>query len=277
MNSTAPGPVPPASHGSRLNWTLRIGAAACFIGHGALGLNQTSAWTSYFAAVGIDPGHAVALMPWIGAFDGALALSVLYQPARAIVLYMTVWTVWTALLRPLAGESAWEAVERAGNYGVPLALFLCLRGGSLKAWLGGGGREPLAGSRRLTVAWILRLTTVLLLLGHGMLQLAVRKPMFCAQYAMLGLPGVTVESYFGGLEIALALAVLLKPSRALLFGVLGWKVATEALCPMAGLPLWVFIEHGGSYAAPLALAFLSPAPRPAFSAPKSQSQVTAHP
>jgi hypothetical protein len=28
------------------------------------------------------------------------------------------------------------------------------------------------------------------------------------------------------------------------------------LAPMAGSPVWVFIEHGGSYAAPLALAML---------------------
>ncbi len=276
MTFTAAGSAPPAPPDARFNWTLRVGAAACFIGHGALGLNQTSAWTAYFAVVGIDPGHAAALMPWVGAFDGAMALSVLYRPARAIVAYMAAWTVWTALLRPLAGESVWEAVERAGNYGVPLALLLCLRGGSLKAWLGAGFHEPLKGARRQTVAWVLRLTTVLLLVGHGMLQLSVRKPMFCAQYAMLGLPGAAVEPYFGAVELALALAVLLRPTRGLLFGVLGWKLATEALCPMAGLPVWVFIEHGGSYAAPLALAFLTPAPRATLSAPKSQSRATAH-
>ncbi len=270
MNSTAADAASPAPPISRFCWTLRIGAAACFIGHGALGLNQTSAWAPYFAVVGIDPRHAVALMPWVGAFDGALALSVLFRPARAVVAYMFLWTVWTALLRPLAGESVWEAVERAGNFGVPLALALCLRGGSLRAWLGGAFPDRLEGPRRRAIAWILRLTTMLLLLGHGLLQLAVRKPMFCAQYAMLGLPGAAAEPYAGGLEIVLALAVLLKPSRGLLAGVLAWKFATEALCPLAGLPLWVFIEHGGSYAAPLALAFLFPAPRPSVSAPKSQ-------
>ena len=275
MPSAPSGTTPPGPPGSGLNWTLRLGAAACFIGHGALGLNQTTAWVPYFGIVGIDASHAVGLMPWVGAFDGAMALSVLFRPARAVVLYMTAWTVWTALLRPLNGESVWEAVERAGNYGVPLALSLCLRGGSLKAWLGGAWRAPLAGARRQTVAWVLRLTTVLLLAGHGMLQLSVRKPMFCAQYAMLGLPGAAVEPYLGGIEVALALAVLFRPSRGVLFGVLGWKLATEALCPLAGLPLWVFIEHGGSYAAPLALALLLPAPAGSLSAPKSQSQAAA--
>jgi hypothetical protein len=55
----------------------------------------------------------------------------------------------------------------------------------------------------------------------------------------------------------LALAVLFRPDRRLLVGVLVWKLATEALCPMAGSPFWVFVEHGGSYVAPLALAVLS--------------------
>ncbi|HUJ43349.1 MAG TPA: hypothetical protein VLW52_07060 [Opitutaceae bacterium] len=274
MNPTATGFAAAAPPGPRFFWTLRVGAAACFIGHGALGLNQTSAWAPYFAVAGIHARHALALMPWVGAFDGAMALSVLFRPVRAVVAYMFLWTVWTALLRPLAGESAWEAVERAGNFGVPLALVLCLHGGRLQAWLGAAFPDRLEGPRRRAAAWILRLTTVLLLLGHGMLQLAVRKPMFCAQYAMFGLPGAAAEPYFGGLEIALALGVLLKPSRGLLFGVFGWKLATEALCPLAGLPLWVFIEHGGSYAAPLALAFLTPALRPSLSAPKSQLQAT---
>ena len=181
MPSAVTGTVPPPSLRSGFEWTLRIGAAACFIGHGALGLNQTSAWTSYFAVVGIDPHHALVLMPWVGAFDGAMALSVLFFPSRAVVLYMIIWTVWTALLRPLAGESAWETVERSGNYGVPLALFLCLQGGSLRAWAGGIFRARLEEPRRQTVAWVLRLTTVLLLVGHGILQLTARKPMFAAQ------------------------------------------------------------------------------------------------
>jgi hypothetical protein len=60
----------------------------------------------------------------------------------------------------------------------------------------------------------------------------------------------------GGFECLLALAVLLKPDHRLLLGVVVWKLATEALCPLTGSPCWVFVEHGGSYAAPLALSFL---------------------
>jgi hypothetical protein len=35
-----------------------------------------------------------------------------------------------------------------------------------------------------------------------------------------------------------------------------WKLGTEALRPLAGEPIWEFIERGGSYGAPLALAWL---------------------
>jgi hypothetical protein len=35
-----------------------------------------------------------------------------------------------------------------------------------------------------------------------------------------------------------------------------WKVGTEALRPLAGEPIWEFVERSGSYAAPLALLAL---------------------
>jgi hypothetical protein len=235
---------------------LRAGLAACFIGHGALGLLGTASWTSYFAVVGIGRGTARGLMPFVGAFDITLGLSVLVCPISALVLYMAAWCLWTALLRPLAGESIWEAVERAGNYGVPLALFFLMKCGGAKTWLGGCIRARLDQSQCRRIGWILRMTTVLLLLGHGALGLIVRKSMFSAQYALLGLPGAAVESLVGGFECLLALAVLFKLGRQLLIGVVLWKLVTEALCPLAGSSFWVFVEHGGSYAAPLGLAFL---------------------
>jgi len=240
-------------------WILRIGLIACYIGHGALGLIRMASWTSYFGVVGIEPQHALALMPWVGAFDVAMAFAVWFYPTRAVVGYMAAWSLWTALLRPLAGESCWEMLERAGNYGVPCALFLLFAdGGTAKAWFRNRFSDTLDAVLARRIAWVLRLTTVLLLFGHGALNLIVQKPMFSAQYAMICLPGATAEPLIGGFECLLAFAVLLKPTRALLFGVVGWKLATEALCPMAGASFWVFVEHGGSYAAPLALAFLLP-------------------
>ncbi len=60
----------------------------------------------------------------------------------------------------------------------------------------------------------------------------------------------------GGLELMLAFAVLFRPEFWVLIFALAWKLATESLSPLAGSPIWVFVEHGGSYAAPLALALM---------------------
>jgi hypothetical protein len=248
--------------GAAVPWILRVGLAACFIGHGCLGLllfkGAVGAWPAYFAVVGISHDLALKLMPWVGGVDVVMGLVVLFHPFRALIIYMTAWCVWTALLRPLAGESVWELMERAGNYGVPLALVFLLGGGGL--WGRAVFREELPESRRNLGSWVLRLTTVLLLLGHGALLALVHKPAFIAQYNFIGLPGAVVEPWAGAFEWLLALAVLLKPDRWLLVTVLVWKLATAALSPIAGSPIsiWVFIEHGGSYAAPLALLFLFP-------------------
>jgi hypothetical protein len=256
----------------QISWVLRVGAAMEFIGHGALGINRVAAWSSYFAVVGISRETSLHLMPLVGAFDVAMALTVLFYPMRGVILYMAAWGLWTALLRPLAGESVWEAVERAGNFGALIALFMIAGGGGWKSWFGFNLVDGWDERLQSVVGWTLRLTTVLLLLGHGALNLLVRKAVFGTQYAMLGLHGSSVEPLVGAFECALAAAVLFRPGFGLLVFVLAWKFATEALSPMAGSPIWVFVEHGGSYAAPLALALLirtrdDPVPEPARRSP----------
>jgi hypothetical protein len=238
-------------------WVLRIGVAMEFIGHGMLGvLHLAPAWTNYFAVVGISKNTALTLMPLVGAFDVTMALAVIFYPVRGVILWMAAWGLWTALLRPLASESVWEAVERAGNYGTPLALFLLAKGGGAGSWIRFRLSDALEEAALNRYCWLLRLSTVLLLAGHGALNLLVRKPVFAVQYSMLGLHFPWAEPLVGGLECVLTLAVLVRPSFGLLVLVFAWKLATEALSPMAGSPIWVFIEHGGSYAAPLVLALL---------------------
>jgi hypothetical protein len=48
-------------------WTLRIGAALCFIGHGAFGIITKEAWVPFFGVVGLGRDAAFALMPVTGA------------------------------------------------------------------------------------------------------------------------------------------------------------------------------------------------------------------
>jgi hypothetical protein len=253
-----------------LEWVLRIGAVMEFVGHGALGIIGVAAWVSYFAVVGIGPAAAHGLMPLVGLFDVALAASILLFPSRALIGYMAAWGFWTALLRPLSGESIWEAVERAGNYGALLALLLAC-GGGWRGWLRFSLRDPLGERDRAAVAWTLRLTTVLLLLGHGALGL-LGKPLFATHYASIGLHATWTEPAVGAFECLLAAAVLVRPARGILLFVAAWKLATELLSPIAGSTLWVFIEHGGSYVAPLALALLSEGSMPDQPRPRADAK-----
>jgi hypothetical protein len=228
-----------------------------FIGHGALGWNHPPAWATYFAVVGIPEDIALSLMPWVGVLDVTLALTVLFFPMRAVVFYMAAWGLWTAMLRPLAGEPVWELIERAGNFGALVAWFLLAKGGSKASWFRFDLLDSLGVKRYATVSWILRLTTAALLLGHGALGLIVRKPLFSMQYGVIGLHAAWFEPLVGAFEMALALGVLVWPEFGLLVFILIWKLATEVLSPIAGTQIWVFIEHGGSYAAPLALALIA--------------------
>ena len=238
---------------------LRVATAMCFVGHGAFGVMTKHAWVPYFAVAGIGAPTAYRLMPLIGVLDISLGATILFRPTRAALAYMTGWAVWTAVLRPLAGQGFAECLERAGNYGVPAALLFA----SSCSWGPGGwfsaiGEPSLDAPTRERVLLALRLTTAALLMGHGILA-ARGKPLLVAQWIALGAGtgAGTIAAAQGWLEVATALAVLAAPSAALLLVVFLWKVATELLFPITGAPIWEFVERGGSYGAPLALAMLT--------------------
>jgi hypothetical protein len=244
-----------------LHWILRVAVAACFIGHGAFGLITKAAWVPYFAIFGIPEAWAWKLMPVVGAVDISVGVLTLIQPIRAVVLYMTFWGFQTACLRPLAGQGVWELLERAGNYGVPLAL-LCLLGSgrSLADWFSFRPAPPLTLARAATIGGILRVTTALLLIGHGGFDFAMGKD-WASYAAAVGVSPAAVAAHplspmAGWFECALGLTVLAWPARGVLLFVFVWKLAGEAFRPLAGEPIWEFIERAGSYGAPLALAWL---------------------
>jgi len=237
--------------------SLRVAAAMCFIGHGTFGVLTKQSWLPYFGAVGIGRERALALMPVVGAVDILLGALILVWPTKAVLAYMTAWAAWTALLRPLAHQGFSEFLERAGNYGVPLALLLLgrvalPRGG----WLARLKEAPLDARAARRIALVLRGTTATLLLGHGALA-AMGMGALPRHLAAIGLsPALGPAAAAGCFEIALALAVVVVPSWPVLLLALGWKVATEALYPATGDSLWEFVERGGSYGAPLASMIL---------------------
>ena len=237
----------------------------CFIGHGAFGILMKPAWVQYFLSLGFSEATAFRLMPIVGTVDILMGISVLLSPCRAVLLWMTFWGAFTALLRPWAGEPFWETLERAGNYGVPLA-FLAMSGWA-RTWrewfepITPAPRDSLSPARLDRTAMILRLAAGLLLIGHGGFGAFMRKDMLADHYASVGLsafPGgaAALVPLVGWTEILMGAAVILAPVPILLAFVFAWKIATELLYPASGAPFWEFVERGGSYAAPLALIVL---------------------
>src|SRR6185437_4890842 len=72
----------------------------------------------------------------VGATDILMGILLLIYPIRAVAGWLVCWGFVTASLRPLSGEPFGEMIERAGNFGAPLALLLLSSSpsGGLKGW-----------------------------------------------------------------------------------------------------------------------------------------------
>jgi hypothetical protein len=261
-----------------LHYTLRMASAMCFIGHGAFGIITKPIWCNYFVVFGIGHDLAYRLMPVLGTVDILMGISLLVYPTRAILAWLMGWGLVTALLRPLSGEPFAEFIERAGNFGAPLALLVLSGGGgkTIRGWFTpirpgirsvhdtepGPGVPMTSGARmaapppsgtviltRLTIC--LRIVVSLLLLGHGLLNLLEKKGLLL-QYQGLGFANpARIALIAGSFEIVAALAILVRPARPLLLALFCWKMTTELFYPHWELFEW--IERGGSYGCLLAL------------------------
>jgi hypothetical protein len=243
-----------------LHYTLRIASAMCFIGHGAFGIITKPIWCNYFAVFGIGHDLAYRLMPVLGTVDILMGLSLLIFPTRAILAWLVGWGIITALLRPISGEPFAEFIERAGNFGAPLALLILSGGGAgVRDWFSRivpEGRDLSAAGYPdkevfARLALFLRVIVFLLLLGHGWLNLIEKKGLL-SQYQALGFSDPVRTALFAGLfEILAAVAILVRPAPMLLASLMVWKMGTELFYPHWELFEWV--ERGGSYGAILAL------------------------
>ncbi len=118
-------------------WVLRIAVAGEFIGHGMFALQGKAQWVGWIEKMtGVGNGLAVQFLFLIGIFDLIIAFIILVRPIRIALLWATFWGFWTALVRPLVGESFWDFIERFANWGAPLALLLTLGWPkTIKDWL----------------------------------------------------------------------------------------------------------------------------------------------
>jgi hypothetical protein len=115
---------------SKLEWILRLGVFGTFLGHGLFALTIKKSWFGYFTGVGISEASIPTLLILIGIMDVIVALFALFKPIRVVLLWAVVWSVITALIRPITGDffglDFLDFVERSANFMAPLALLVLL-------------------------------------------------------------------------------------------------------------------------------------------------------
>ena len=201
---------------------------------------------------------AYHLMPMLGSFDILMGILILFFPVRAVLGWLVFWGFFTALLRPISGESFAEFFERGGNYGAALALLIISgKASTLREWFSLIKPGNLVNSKTMARAiWCLRITTFLLFLGHGWLNIIAKKGLI-GQYMSLGFSNPTsIALTIGILEIAAAFVILIRPVRPFLMAFIVWKMASELFYPHYEFFEW--IERGGSYGTLIALWFALP-------------------
>jgi hypothetical protein len=243
-----------------LHWLFRLALCAEFVGHGAFGVLTKQAWVPYFTMFGFPETWAWTLMPAVGTVDIALGVLALVAPTRAALLYMACWALFTAALRPLAGEGGWEWLERSYNFGVPfLMLWVHGMGTTARAWFTALTEVP-----RLTVAraqatqWGLRGIMASMLIGHGAFGLIMGKATLlrfyeAAGFGVFAIPLPALSAAIGGIEMGLGMLCLQATRPAFFVFVCAWKLGTEFLHVPAEAygAWWEVLERGGSYAAPV--------------------------
>lgn len=106
-----------------LVYILRVCVCMTFAGHGYLATQTQSGWYAYLAVAGIGKRVGGPLMRLIGVVDLALAALVLFAyPSPLAHCWCMIWGFSTAMMRPLAGESVHQFIERSGNFLPSLAL-----------------------------------------------------------------------------------------------------------------------------------------------------------
>jgi len=108
--------TPSFSDFTAIEWILAISIAGTYIGHGSIApAGGEPKWYSYLAVAAIGPTIGRTMMRMIGVLDIAVGVAAILYPHPLVLAYAAVWGAATAIMRPLAGESVWAAVERTGN------------------------------------------------------------------------------------------------------------------------------------------------------------------
>ena len=103
--------------------------------------------------------------------------------------------------------------------------------------------------------WILRIGVFGEFLGHGIFAF-MAKESWIKYFTVVGISEAgakTLMPLIGTLDILVAVLVLIYPLRIILGWASLWGFLTALMRPVAGEPIWDFVERWANWAAPLAL------------------------
>jgi len=109
------------------------------------------------------------------------------------------------------------------------------------------------------ITWLLRIGVFATFVGHGTIAF-VGNPKWLPYLATVGITGdlaVKAMTFIGALDILLAISVLIKPLRPVLFWCTFWAFSTALIRPLSGESILAFIERGANWTVPLVLLLLS--------------------
>jgi len=106
--------------------------------------------------------------------------------------------------------------------------------------------------------WMLRIAIGCTYIGHGMFAILGQQ----SWYRYLQVVGIAVEQAkllvigIGYLDLMVALFILIKPNKYILFWAFIWALSTAIIRPFAGETIWAFVERAANWATPLALLMI---------------------
>jgi len=106
--------------------------------------------------------------------------------------------------------------------------------------------------------WVLRVGIFGTFIGHGIFAWGVKKS-WIVYFTALGFSesfAITALPLIGLMDMVVGTWILLKPNKYVLGWATFWGFWTALVRPLAGEPIWDFVERWSNWAAPLALLYL---------------------
>lgn len=115
-----------------------------------------------------------------------------------------------------------------------------------------------------TLEWVLRIALFGEFLGHGIFAVQLKARFLEMLQAFTGITGElanTLMKTIGTIDIGVSILALIKPIRIVLIYAVIWAFLTALARPIAGDPIWDFVERWANIGVPLALLYVRGFPK----------------